>query len=266
MSRERGRTLRVPLEALGAGRRSLSKETSTYVGRVHRLGIGDAFVAFDPERAMEADAEIVAAGAGGREIEVQLGEPRPARVRAPREVTLVQALGKGDKMDAIVRDATELGATRIAPVIAERSVVRPADVAAKAERWRRIAIEAARQCGRGDAPKVEAPAPILEVVAGLAGDVYTSAPRGVCLAPGGRVHLGEVLRALPPAAGFTVIVGPEGGLSPAEIAACEAAGFPSARLGPLVLRTETVCAAVLGALLVLAEANDAAPVVDSLGE
>lgn len=259
-----GSALRVPIDGLAEGAAALPEEAARYVTRVHRVGPGGAFVGFDPARGLEADVEVVAVDR--RRAEVRVGPLRPAAVRATRGLVLLQGLGKGDKMDAIVRDATELGATRIAPVIAERSVVRPADVAAKAERWRRIAIEAARQCGRGDAPKVEAPAPILEVVAGLAGDVYTSAPRGVCLAPGGRVHLGEVLRALPPAAGFTVIVGPEGGLSPAEIAACEAAGFPSARLGPLVLRTETVCAAVLGALLVLAEANDAAPVVDSLGE
>jgi 16S rRNA (uracil1498-N3)-methyltransferase len=275
------------------GRRALAKETALYVTRVHRLGEGDTFVAFDPERAIEADARIVEVGA--RSVAVQIDAVRPAEVVAPRAVTLVQALGKGDKLDAIVRDATELGAVRIVPVIAERSVVRPADVAGRAQRWRRIAVEAARQCGRGDVPQIDAPVPLIEAVHALAAEARpapsstpavssssstpavassssppavspssssTSAvasssaaavrPWGACLAPGGAALLGDLFRALAPAEPFTIVVGPEGGFSPQEIAACEASGLAIAGMGPLVLRTETVCAAVLGALLLLA--------------
>lgn len=246
--------LRVPVSELGSGERELGKEAAAYVARVHRLGEGDTFVAFDPERAIEGDARIVAIGAGGRAVTVHVEAVRAAGVRAPRPVTLVQALGKGDKMDAIVRDATELGATRIVPVIAERSVVRPEDAAARAQRWRRIAVEAARQCGRGDVPRIDPPAELLAVLAAgsLASDEASAGAWGVCLAPGASAALGDALRAHDAGAAVTIVVGPEGGLSPAEIAACEAAGLASVGLGPLVLRTETVCAAVLGALLILA--------------
>lgn len=246
------RRLRVPVEQLAAGERALSKEAAVYVARVHRLGAGDAFTAFDPERAIEADAHVVSVGAGGRAVTVRVEGVRAAQVRAPRPVTLVQALGKGDRMDAIVRDATELGATRIVPVIAERSVVRPEDAEARAARWRRIAIEAARQCGRGDAPVIDAPALLLDVVAAIAAGGEGASGFGACLVPGAAGALGDALRALDPAAAVTIVVGPEGGLSPGEIAACEAAGLGCFALGPLVLRTETVCAAVLGALLILA--------------
>ncbi len=245
------RRLRAPIDALEVGERALAKETALYVTRVHRLAEGDAFTAFDPERALEGDARIVAIGA--RSVVVRIEAVRPAEVTAPRAVTLVQALGKGDKLDAIVRDATELGATRIAPVIAERSVVRPADVAGRAQRWRRIAVEAARQCGRGDVPQIDAPIPLIEAVRALAPTSLPAArPWGACLAPGGSASLGALLRELAPGEGFTIVVGPEGGLSPEEIAACGECGLAVAGMGPLVLRTETVCAAVLGALLILA--------------
>lgn len=237
------RRLRVPLGALAIGVRALEKETATYVTRVHRLREGDVFTAFDPELAIEADARLIAIGA--RSVEVQIEAIRAAAVTAPRPVTLVQSLGKGDKVDAIVRDATELGVTRIVPVIAERSVVRPDDLRGRADRWRRIAIEAARQSGRGDAPRIDAPSPLIEALRAI------GPSNGACLAPGADRSLGDRLRALGPSDPFTFAVGPEGGFSPQEIAACESIGLVAAEMGSLVLRTETVCAAVLGALLIL---------------
>jgi 16S rRNA (uracil1498-N3)-methyltransferase len=251
-------TLRVPLEGVAPGERVLAKEAAAYVARVHRLGAGDAFVAFDPEAAIEACAHVLSVGAGGRSVTVRIGDARPAEVRPRRSVTLVQALGKGDKMDAIVRDATELGATRIVPVIAERSVARPDREAERARRWRRIAVEAARQCGRGDAPRIDAPAPLIEALRLLDAPRAGGAAWGACLVPGVASLLADALRALRPAAPVTLVVGPEGGLSAAEIAACEAAGLARMSLGPLVLRTETVCAAVLGALLLLAAPEEGA--------
>ena len=245
------RRLRVPVEDLAAGDRPLSQETAVYVARVHRLSVGDTFEAFDPERALEADARITSITSSARAVTVHLDAIRPATVRASRSITLVQALGKGDKMDAIVRDATELGATRIVPVLSERSVVRPDDAAGRARRWRKIAVEAARQSGRGDAPAIDPPEPFAAAIARLTAD-EAGKLEGVCLAPGAAGSFGDLLYTIAPTAPLTVVVGPEGGLSAAEIATCQSAGITPVSLGPLVLRTETVCAAVLGALLVLA--------------
>jgi 16S rRNA (uracil1498-N3)-methyltransferase len=241
--------LRVPLAGLAEGRVALPEAAARYVLRVHRLAAGARFVAFDPERSVEADVELVAADRRGALVSV--GPVRPAAVRARRGVTLIQGLGKGDKLDAVVRDATELGATRVVPALAERSVARPADGAARAERWRRVAIEAARQSGRGDAPAVEAPIELTEAIArfGRAEGAF-----GVCLDPGGATPLGRVLGELAAAAEAVIVVGPEGGLDDAELTAADAAGLARVSLGPFVLRTETVCAAVLGALLVAREA------------
>jgi len=168
-----------------------------------------------------------------------------------RRVTLLQGLCKGEKFDDIVRDATELGASRVVPVIAERSVARPAD--GRASRWRKIAIEAARQCGRGDAPAISSPMDLAEAVSLFASGEGVA---GYCLDPfadpSTDVSFGAHLLSLDAAVELAFVVGPEGGLSPAEIDACTSAGLMRASLGPLTLRAETVCAAVLGAVAVLA--------------
>jgi 16S rRNA (uracil1498-N3)-methyltransferase len=234
--------LRVPLEDLAPGDRALGPEASAYVAQVRRLGPGDRIVLFDPDRAEEADAEIVAVGR--RAVTVRVGEARPAALRPARAVTLVQGVGKGDKMDAVVRDATELGVTRVVPAICARSVALPP--AARAARWRRIAVEAARQCGRGDAPAIEAPI--------LFEDALRRAAEGaearLCLDPGAEAGFSQGLDGVAAEAAVAFAVGPEGGLTGDELAAADRAGFVRVTLGPLVLRTETVCAAVLGALLV----------------
>ncbi|MFT3767931.1 MAG: RsmE family RNA methyltransferase [Minicystis sp.] len=231
--------LRVPVEQLAAGDHPLPPEAAAYVARVHRLVAGDRVVVFDPDRALEADAEI--ADVGKRAVIVRVGEPRPAR-RPARAITLIQGIGKGDKMDAIVRDATELGATRIVPALCDRSVARPD--ATRAARWRRIAVEAARQCGRGDVPVIAPPTPFADAVRTAEGACF-------CLDPHADRALGDALGST---LAVTFAVGPEGGLADGELVAAEQAGFVRASLGPFVLRTETVCAAVLGALLVRATA------------
>lgn len=231
---------RLPLIGLRAGARALDAEQARYLGRVLRLGEGHRVVAFDPEAELEADGTLRGAGA---QLSLELQTPRPATRKPARRITLLQGTGKGDKLDAIVRDATELGASRLVPVVTARSVARPGGD--RGARWRRVAVEAARQCGRADLLRVEEPLPWDEALARFA-----HAP-GACFAPGGETSLGDFVRASAAAAEVCLLVGPEGGLDPAEIDAARAAGLTVVGLGPLVLRTETVCAAALGALLTL---------------
>ncbi|WP_438015695.1 RsmE family RNA methyltransferase [Sorangium sp. So ce315] len=241
--------LRVPLGSIAAGVVALPEEAASYVVRVHRLREGDRFVVFDPEHGIEADATLEAVGK--RSAEARIDAPRPAALRPGRRVTWIQAVGKGDKMDAVVRDATELGATRIIPAIAARSVARPAED--RAQRWRRIAVEAARQCGRGDAPRVDAP---MSLAAALAeAQAAEGGALGMCLDPYAETPLGARLAALAPGVGAAFVVGPEGGLTPEELGVCAALGFERVRLGALTLRTETVCAAALGALIAVSDAR-----------
>jgi 16S rRNA (uracil1498-N3)-methyltransferase len=241
---------RLPLSGLAAGVRALDADQARYLGRVLRLAEGDAIVAFDPEAELEADA--VLRGTASR-LSLELGAPRPARRAARRRVTLLQGTGKGDKLDAIVRDATELGAARLVPVLTARSVARPGSE--RGARWRRIALEAARQCGRGDLLRVEEPLGLAEAL-----PRFARAP-GACFAPGGETTLGAFLRAAAGSDALCLLVGPEGGLEGTEIDSARAAGLLVVGLGPLVLRTETVCAAVLGALLALEEPGQGISVI-----
>jgi 16S rRNA (uracil1498-N3)-methyltransferase len=221
-------SLRVPMADLLPGERTLDAEQAKYVARVHRLRAGDTFVAFDPTRALECDAEVL------DEKRVRLGATRAARA-ATRAITWIHGCPKGDKADAIVRDATELGATRIIFVQTARSVSKPP--AARATRWAKIARDAARQCGRGDAPDV-ALAKGWESALESAGD-------------GTRVVLdptGGPFARLGASGALVFAAGPEGGLTPEEVAAATARGFVACRLGAFVMRTETVPAAVLGAV------------------
>jgi 16S rRNA (uracil1498-N3)-methyltransferase len=236
------RTLRVPLAALRAGERVLPEAEARYVTRVHRLGVGDVFVAFDPEERLEADVELVHVG---RDVVGRLGEPRAARRTARTPVTLLQALGKSDKPERVLRDATALGVEAVVFVETARSVVHLADRAeGRRRRWRAIAVDAARQSGRGDVPEVTGPLSLPEALA-----VAEGASGRICLSPEATATFQEVLDGSPPDAHVALLVGPEGGFTTDEVSAAKAAGFTPASFGELVLRTETAAVAALGAIV-----------------
>jgi 16S rRNA (uracil1498-N3)-methyltransferase len=238
---------RVALGGLAPGERRVEGDTAHYLVRVLRLRRGDRFVAFDPASGEEADADVVHED-GGPYVVVRLGPPRAGGGRAPRAIAWIQALPKGDKCDAIVRDATELGATRFVVVASRRSVVRldEARSRTRAERWTRIAQEAARQCGRSDAPAVALAASWGAALA----DVPSDHAR-FCLWEGAAVPIApELLGAIERGAPLGFACGPEGGLEEAEAAAATSLGWRAVSLGARRLRTETVAAAVLGAVAV----------------
>jgi 16S rRNA (uracil1498-N3)-methyltransferase len=163
------------------------------------------------------------------------GEPEQEPALSP-SLAVAFALTKGDKPELVVQKLTELGVDRIVPVLAQRSVSRPdpARASAAAERWRRIAREAARQCRRATLPGVEDLAPL----AGLAGHPgLVVAERGGQPAEG----LGP-----PPGDEILVVVGPEGGLADSEVEALKPWGRLD--LGPHILRAETAALAAAALL------------------
>lgn len=241
-------TVRAPIEALSAGPRSLSPDVSHYLCRVLRLREGSRFVAFDPVAHTEADAVLETCSTEA--AVARFGELRAPSVAATTPLVLVYALAKGDKVDAVVRDATELGTTNILLCRTARSVVKADDARANAklDRFRRIAEQAARQSGRSDPPDIQG---VLDWPSALAHAASLTGPR-YCLDVRATVSLGATLAsALAGGDGVAFAVGPEGGLTDREIEEAQAAGFALASLGRFVLRTETVPAAVLGAVRVL---------------
>lgn len=194
----------------------------------------------------------------GRLWPATLDDVRPAAVRltlgtpswraAPPTTELLAALIRPSRFEWLVEKATELGATAIRPMICARSAVRPAEIgAARLDRWRRIAIEAAEQCGRATVPEIAQPAQFSQVLAGAAGRLFLAAEPD----HGPAVSLGIAAHDIEQTA-VSVLVGPEGGFTAEEVAAAIAAGATPVSLGPSVLRAET---AALAALSVIADAR-----------
>jgi 16S rRNA (uracil1498-N3)-methyltransferase len=192
--------------------------------RTLRLRPGSVLLAFD-EHGTEHEIRLERLAGAAAEA-VILASRRPRR-ESPLELVLAPAILKGGRMDLVVEKATELGVTRIVPVICRHGVAR----GARTERWRRIAVAAAKQCGRTHVPVVDAPAPLAAVL---------GAPW-----PGLRLLAWEAERErtldrLPAAAAaVVVVVGPEGGFAPAEVAEARARGFETFASGPRILRAET---------------------------
>jgi 16S rRNA (uracil1498-N3)-methyltransferase len=238
--------VRAPITDLTPGERPLEPASAHYVARVLRLRAGDRFVAFDPKRAIECDALLVAVDGG--HVTARFEAPRAAILVARAPIAWIQGMAKGEKCDAIVRDATELGATLFVAARTARAIVKLEGPKAEARRarWERIGEEAARQCGRGDAPTVLAPASW--------SDAHAAAPEGAskfCLYEGATAPLAPALaEAMASGRALAFAVGPEGGLTEEEVRIAEAAGWVVTSLGPFILRTETVAAAVLGAVRV----------------
>ncbi len=240
-------SVRAPVAGLTAGTRTLPRDTSHHLCRVLRLREGDAFVAFDPSSSPRLEADAVIETASGEAAVVRLEAPRPARVVAAAPLVVVYGLAKGDKVDAVVRDATELGATGIVVTPMARSIVKVEDkAAAKLDRWKRIAEQAARQCGRADPPEVLLASSLEGALASAKTDAC------FCLWEKATTPLGPALTAAAGrGAGLAFLIGPEGGITEDEVRRAEEAGWAAVSLGPFVLRTETVAAAVLGAVRVL---------------
>jgi 16S rRNA (uracil1498-N3)-methyltransferase len=239
---------RAPIAALVEGDVKLEGGLAHHLARVLRLTAGDALVAFDPTTGREADATIVRADRDG-EVVLRVGALRDGAKSAEREIVVIQGLAKGDKCDAVVRDATELGATRIIVAATERSVVRldAERASSRQARWMRIAEQAARQSGRATAPVVDDPCTWKEALM----RVDDGAAR-FCLWERATEPLGPpLMEALTTPAPLAFAIGSEGGLTEDEAHLAESRGWALASLGALVLRTETVAASVLGAVLVL---------------
>ncbi len=160
-------------------------------------------------------------------------ERRPALGEPAHRLRVVQALLKGDALETVVQQGTELGVASFGLVVTERCVAREIS-AHRLERLRSIAREAAEQSERGVVPAIDEAVPLRDVLA----------PGSVLLFERhGAVRLGQLE---PP---HVVLIGPEGGFSQAEVRAAEASGVRLAGLGPRILRSETVAAAAAAVIL-----------------
>jgi 16S rRNA (uracil1498-N3)-methyltransferase len=233
----------VPPPLAAGDTRLLPEQVAAHVARVLRARAGQSLTLFDG-RGGEYDATILQIDRAGVRVHVDL--QRTVERESPLRVTLLQALARGERMDLIVQKATELGVAAILAWGAERSVVRldEAGLARRCEHWRAIAISACEQCGRNQVPPIDAVADLASACARA--DV---ASLRLLLAPEADRSLVSMAGRSP---GVSLIVGPEGGFSDAELALAAQQGFRCCRLGPRVLRAETAPLAALAALQAVA--------------
>lgn len=220
----------------------LDPEAARHATTVLRLKPGAPLILFDG-RGGEYRAELLR---GGKQAAARVLQYYAIERESPLDITLVQGIAKGEKMDYLVQKAVELGVTRIVPLASERGVVKLRDTARaekKRQHWQNVAISACEQCGRNRVPMIES---VTALPAYLA-----SQPAGLrlLLDP----EAGENLTARQAAAprALAALVGPEGGLSNNELEFARRAGFGGVRIGPRVLRTETAGLALLAAVQTL---------------
>ncbi|GAA5163675.1 16S rRNA (uracil(1498)-N(3))-methyltransferase [Viridibacterium curvum] len=216
----------------------LPTEQAHHARQVLRLADGAQVVLFDGEGG-EYAAQLQIEG---RDVAVAIGQHMADDRMPPLTIHIVQGLAVGDKMDWVVQKGSEIGVVGVTPVAAERSVLKlVGDRAAKrVSHWQQVAVASAEQCGRNR---------VLQV-----GEIRTLATTLSEPFEGERWILdpdaGERLSALPaPAGPVAILIGPEGGWSPTELAAAHAAGCRRVLMGPRVLRTETAGLAVAAAML-----------------
>jgi 16S rRNA (uracil1498-N3)-methyltransferase len=232
---------------------ALPEEQARYVVRVHRKRIGEHILLFDPARGEQALARLVEDRLPN--VVVEVGEPEAAP-KSNMPVTLIQALGKADKPEQAVRDATAFGARAVDFVVSTRTVARPKGE--RGDRLARVAEQVARQCGRGDLPDIRGPEALEDALGRHA--QTGGALRLVCAAGvEARPFVRAVKESAFPSQPVVILIGPEGGWDPIELEKAMVAGFVAVSLGPYVLRTETAAGAVLATLRLLSDAESDAP-------
>jgi 16S rRNA (uracil1498-N3)-methyltransferase len=217
-------------EAVAEGRVTFDAPQSRHLARALRLRPGDTIIASDGTgRDYTVRLDVV----GARVTGIVLGEATGA-AESPLAITLVQGVPKGDRMEAIVRAATELGIAAVQPALTARTVIRLAGAAAaeRAARWQRVAREAAKQCRRPLAACLE---------------TARDSDLALCLWEGEAPPLAAALPA-GPLRRAALLIGPEGGLDTEEVESARRAGWLVVSLGARLLRTETAGPAVIAIL------------------
>ena len=226
------------------GHTVISDGDAVHIAKVLRLAPNDVLTLCDGEG---TDFDAVITDLNKDRVALKITGSHPCLAEPKLSVTLFQGLPKQGKMDFIIEKCTELGISRIVPVICHRCVAAVRDEnkeEKKLIRWRKIAAEAVKQCGRGVIPEVTGVMRLSEAVAFS----ETLDLRLAAYENERDVSLKSVLSGKSPKS-LGLFIGPEGGFEPEEIEAFRAAKIPAVTLGKRILRTETAGSAVLTAVM-----------------
>lgn len=221
---------------------ALPEDEGRHLTRVLRLGAGDEVAVFDG-RGREFRARVTLARR--ESVQVDLLEPIASAPEPRVAMTLVQAVLKGEKMDAVVRDATMMGVAAVEPIITGRSAIRfgALERGHAAQRWRRVAVSSAKQCRRATVPAVGDGQTLSDWLTkdGAALKLLLVEPE----AAGGEERSMRNFEGAAPPASVSVLVGPEGGWSVEERQMAIDAGCTPVTLGGITLRADAIPVAAL---------------------
>ena len=206
-----------------------------HIARVLRMKEGEELLLCD---FFNTEYRTVIRALSGDFVEAEIVEKRAGASEMPFPVVLYMALPKGDKMEWIIQKAVETGVTEIVPVEMARSIAKiDKSNDRKQQRWQRIAAEAAGQSGRGILPTVSSPLTFAEAAKRMANE------RTLVFYEGGGKPVSALVGAADEA--VSIVIGPEGGFAPEEVALLCQNGAETATLGPRILRCETAPIAAL---------------------
>src|SRR5262245_17398787 len=224
---------------LPSGTARLPEDETRHLAQVLRLRAGDEVAVFDGA-GHEYRARLEQIERGG--ASVRLIEEQPAAPEPFVRVTLAQAVLKGDRMDEVVRDATMMGAAAIEPLVTEHTAAH-LKAGRAPERWRRIAVASAKQCRRAVVPRIGEGTTFADWVAR-----DRSAVRVMLVEPSAGVDGQPLSPVAERPESATILIGPEGGWSAAEVGSAVAAGYVPITLGRRTLRADATPIVALGVL------------------
>lgn len=225
---------------------TISGDDFHHLKRVMRAKLGQKIIVCLPNH-KAYESEII--DIGETVITVAMISELNQRVELPVEVTLIQGLPKGDKLEYIVQKSTELGVSHIIPWSAKRSIVK-LDVkksSKKVERWQKIAKEAAEQAHRITVPTIYDVQTTPQVIESLSGYDHIIIAFEETAKSGQHAMFKQILMKVKSGQKIAVIIGPEGGLTEEEVANFTKFGV-AASFGPRILRTETASSYALSAM------------------
>ncbi|HTK39033.1 MAG TPA: 16S rRNA (uracil(1498)-N(3))-methyltransferase [Pyrinomonadaceae bacterium] len=213
----------------------LDENETRHLRDVLRLREGAEISVFDGE-GREFLCEVLKIGKKRSDLQV-ISETLPPAPESPLDLTLAPALIKGEKFDMVVQKAVELSVERLTPLITHRCDVKLKDRSNKTERWRRIALEAAKQSGRARLTQIDEPVEFSSLLKSDIRGMIMFSERG-----------GGNFENVPTKKEITAITGPEGGWEDSEIEAARDAGAAIITLGGRILRAETAAVAITAIL------------------
>lgn len=229
-------------ESIKDDRIFISGDDAHHISKVLRLKEDDEIIVCDKQG---TDYHCSIKMLGKDEIEAWILKKEASALEPPLEITLYQGVPKGDKLETVIQKCVELGAVRIVPVAMKRSVAVIKDKEKKKQRMQKIALEAAKQCGRAKVPEILTVMSFKEAIS----DAHENDLKILPYEAENKQKLKDILLKNKNSIKIAVFIGPEGGFDEEEIHLAKENGFKTVTLGPRIMRTETAPLACISAIM-----------------